>query len=106
MELQMTLENLTKALEGIGWSIKGQYPNSWVFDKNGKRANVYVKSNGLEVQYVFEGRFDGTVYFGFSGSQLTVEDGMVSVGTKECFISFYNHDKGGVQLERSVVVKD
>lgn len=89
----MTLDNLSDALTEIGWSIKGKYPNSWIFDRENKRTNIYVKNDGLEVEHVFEDRHSGTIYFGFNGAKLTVNEGMVTVGTDECFVSFYNHDK-------------
>lgn len=84
------VEELKELLNEIGWDIKGQYPNRWIFDHGGKKTNYRVKNDSIDVISVSEHTI---VNFSFKGCELAIVDKTaVSIGTDHCFILFMNHD--------------
>lgn len=82
-------EKLEEELKKIGWSIKGRYPNSWIYDHKNKRTNYRVMDDRIEVEGVSENTI---VAFYFKDCEIKRMEDAVAVGTKEQFILFMNHD--------------
>lgn len=86
-----TREELSEALAKICWSMKGKYPNEYIFDQEGKRTCYRVLSDRIEVSGVNE---NSAVCFHYKGSdvKLLEEGDAVSLGTEQCFVLFINHN--------------
>ena len=85
-----TLKELEEILPSIGWKIGGRYPNAWIIDNNGKRSNIRVMTDRLEVEKTFEKSHTGSICFFFHSCNIIVIDGdTISIGKDSTFINFY-----------------
>ena len=85
-----TLKELEEILPSIGWKIGGRYPNEWIIDNNGKRSNIRVMTDRLEVEKTFEKSHTGSICFFFHSCNIIVIDGdTISIGKDSTFINFY-----------------
>ena len=88
-----TLKELEEILPSIGWKIGGRYPNAWIIDNNGKRSNIRVMTDRLEVEKTFEKSHTGSICFFFHSCNIIVIDGdTISIGKDSTFINFYGKD--------------
>lgn len=84
------MEKLKEALNKIGWDIEGSYLNRYIKDHEGKKTNYRVLDDRIEIVGIGENTI---VSFYFKGSEIEMVDvDCVSLGTKECFILFMNHN--------------
>ena len=93
--MRTTIEELKEALNTIGWDIKGEYPNSWIYNNFGERTDFRVLSDGIELHsnpFGKNGR--GTICYNFKEAKIEkLSDDTISLGTKNIFVNFYNFDK-------------
>lgn len=84
-------EELKEKLEKIGWTMRGKYPNEWIFDHEGKKTCYMVRGDRIELSGVSP---HSCVHFHYKDSKADMLEGndAVSFGTEEQFILFMNHD--------------
>lgn len=89
-------EELEIALGKIGWTIKGRYPNQYIYDHEGKNAGYRVMGDLIEP--ASQGK--SNLVFEFAGIEVYELDtdgridcvGIKAKGNDNVFLQFYNHD--------------
>lgn len=88
-------EELEKSLNKIGWSIKGRYPNVYIYDHKGVNSGYRVLGDRIEPSL----QEKSSCSFYFKGIEVyeLEENGKVDCvgvkakGNNEVFLQFYNH---------------
>ena len=87
-----TLEEFEENLNKIGFSIKGRYPNSWIYKPDNTRTYYRVMSDRIEMCFRDENFISYDACFYFKDSDVELIDGdAVSLGKNGIFAMFYNH---------------
>ncbi len=85
-----TLDELQTTLQKIGWSIKGAYPNRYIFDHEGKKTEFRVMDDRVEPRGL-NNHIVTCFYFEGSETKLLDTGDSVALGTEKCFALFMNH---------------
>jgi hypothetical protein len=89
-ETILNLDNLTKCLEKIGYSIKGLQPNRFIFNHRNENIRIRVWEDSLEVQGEHT-KVHTSIYFNRARVRM-IDDCCVSVGEESTFVNLYNFD--------------
>lgn len=88
-------EELKKALNKIGWDIKGRYPNEYIIDHKGARTGYRVRGDRIET--ISECSSDLCFYYKGIEIYELEENGKIDCvgikakGNEDVFLQFYNH---------------
>ncbi len=90
MSTLLTLETLKEHLEKIDYSIRGSYPNRFIFNHKGENLWIRVWNDNIKI----EGAHTSTIVFVFDKSPIRmIENTTVSIGEEHSFINLYNFTK-------------
>ena len=90
MSTLLTLETLKEHLEKIDYSIRGSYPNRFIFNHKGENLWIRVWAEKLEIK---ETRYC-SIIFSFDKAKIEmIYNNTVCIGEYSCFINLYNFDK-------------
>jgi hypothetical protein len=86
----MTLEQLEEGLSKIGYSIKGKYPNRFIYDNNNKRVKPILRVWNDSITLELKSKNVG-VYFGYKNIQVDFveQENYLSIGTENQLIILY-----------------
>jgi len=90
--MRITIEKLKEALNMIGWDIRGEYPNSWIYNNFGERTKFRAVSDGVQLcSNSFGEKGCGDLCFNFDEAKINkLGNNTISLGTKNIFVNFYN----------------
>lgn len=92
-----TPEKIEKALKTIGWSVDKDPQNRFIRNHKGKRTNLFLRSDALQLEFdngMWGEGGSGCLFFGYSEIDIKDEkDGCICLMVNpHTFIQFYNHD--------------
>jgi hypothetical protein len=86
----MTIQELEEGLSKIGYSIKGKYPNRFIYDNNNKRVQPTLRVWNDSITLELKSKNVG-VYFGYKNIQVDFveQENYLSIGTENQLIILY-----------------
>jgi len=92
----LTHTDLMKCLTNIGYTIRGNYPNRFVFNHKNENTGIRVWNETLEVNC----ENGNKCIFCFEKTKIKMlEVTTVNIGTEGCFINLYNFEKQPVSTK-------
>lgn len=53
----MNKQEFIEAIEKIGWSVQGKFPNEWIYDNECKNTGIWLLSNRIEIRMPSNSRY-------------------------------------------------